>query len=185
MDQCDTLDVTAKRKVPEMPIKITRNETLALMRELPPNHFLQSRLVDELVELNKSAAARFGTPEVIGGDFVVTRSKDTLTADFSTPELGKGQYTEAQLDEQNEAGGIAPLKQCKWQTYGYQCRTKSKNDFCDEHINETCVHKDADGVRCGHKADHGCPTELQFVCGAPCCAEHSSCGNHNYSFGRI
>lgn len=177
-----------------MPIKITRNETLALMRELPANHFLQSRLVDELVALNKSAEARLGTREVIGGDFVVTRSKDTLTADFSTVKpLGyhsdydgsMGQLTEAQLDEQNEAGGIAPLKQCKWQTYGYQCRTKSKNEFCDEHRDQKCSHLGEHGTLCFNMADHGCPTELQFVCGAPCCAEHSNCGNHYKSPARF
>jgi hypothetical protein len=176
MDQCDTLDVTAKRKVPEMPIKITRIETLALMQELPANHFLQSRLVDELVELNKSAADRLGSPEVHNGALVVTRSKDTLTAEFVTPELGKGQYTDAQLDEMYEAGGIAPERQCKWTFYGHQCTKTSTNEFCDEHNGKTCSHRDSEGVSCGKKADHGCPTEWQFVCGAPCCAAHSSCG---------
>lgn len=178
MDQCDTLDVTAKRKVPEMPIKITRNETLALMRELPANHFLQSRLVDELVELNKSATARFGTPEVIGGDFKVTRSKDTLTADFSDVELGEGQYTGKQLEEMYESAPGAPERQCKWTFYGHQCTKTSTKEFCDEHTGKICSHRDSDGVACGKPADHGCPTELQFVCGFPLCHEHSSCGHY-------
>lgn len=179
MDQCDTLDVTAKRKVSEMPIKITRIETLALMQELPANHFLQSRLVEELVELNKSASARVGTPEVHNGKLVVTRAKNTLTAEFVTPDLGKGQYTDAQLEEMYESAPVSPDRQCKWQTYGFRCRETSKNEFCDEHNGKTCSHRDADGgAACGKPADHGCPTELQFVCGFPCCAEHSSCGHY-------
>lgn len=184
MDQCDTLDTTAKRKVLEMPIKITRNETLALMRELPANHFLQSRLVDELVELNKSAAARFGTPEVIRGEVTITRSKDTITADFSDVELGEGQYTEKQLEEMYESAPVTPERQCKWQTYGYQCTNTSKNEFCDEHNGKKCSHRDSDGVTCGNPADHGCPTEWQFVCGAPCCSEHSNCGCRQRTAGR-
>lgn len=162
-----------------MPIKITRIEALALMQELPANHFLQSRLVDELVELNKSASARLGAREVIAGKFVVTRSENALTAELITPKLGENQYTAAQLDEMYEAGGIAPEIQCKWQTYGFRCRETSKNEFCDEHNGKTCSHRDSDGgVACGKPADHGCPTELQFVCGFPCCAEHSNCGHY-------
>lgn len=189
MDQCDTLDVTAKRKVPEMPIKITRIETLALMQELPANHFLQSRLVDELVELNKSASARYGDREVIGGELVVTRSENALTAEFVTPtkRLGiksdydgsMGQYTDAQLEEMYESAPVSPDRQCKWVFYGHQCTTTSKNEFCDEHNGKTCSHRDSDGgAACGKPADHGCPTELQFVCGFPCCAEHSNCGHY-------
>lgn len=175
MDQCDTLDVTAKRKVPEMPIKITRIETLALMQELPANHFLQSRLIEELVELNKSASARFGSPEVHNGTLVVTPTKALgIKSDY---DGSMGQLTQAQHDTLDElSGGVK--KQCKWQTYGYQCRETSRNEFCDEHIKEMCFHKDEDGNVCGKKADHGCPTELQFVCGSPCCAAHSNCGRH-------
>jgi hypothetical protein len=171
-----------------MPIEINRTEVLSLMQELPANHFLQSRLVDELIVLNnqidsaarvakatthvlevKSAASRPGTREVINGKLAVLK-----------PNLGENQFTDEQLNEMYEAGGIATKKQCKWQTYGYQCRKTSKNEFCDEHMKEMCAHRDEAGVVCGNKADHGCPTELQFVCGAPCCAAHSNCGNHNY-----
>lgn len=162
-----------------MPIKITRNETLALMRELPANHFLQSRLVEELVELNKSASARLGSPEVHNGALVVTRSKDTLTAEFVTPDLGKGQYTEAQLEEMYESAPVSPKRQCKWTFYGHQCTKTSTKEFCDEHSGKTCSHRDSEGgIACGKPADHGCPTELQFVCGFPLCHEHSSCGHY-------
>jgi hypothetical protein len=179
-----------------MPIELDRTEVLTLMQELPSEHFLQPRLLDELVRMNqvqtpvtpprrsiteqrRDLEKTLGIREVVNGQMVVKKMPHGLMAEFLTDaEHGKGEYTDKQLDEMYEAGGIAPLKQCKWQTYGHQCRNESKNEFCDDHINEICSHRDAAGVRCGHKADHGCPTELQFVCGAPCCSEHSNCGNH-------
>lgn len=158
-----------------MPIKITRIETLALMQELPANHFLQSRLVEELVELNKSASARFGSPEVHNGTLVVTPTKVLgIKSDY---DGSMGQHTQEQLDTLDEvSGGVK--KQCKWETYGYQCRETSKNEFCDEHRNVKCTHLNEHGILCFNMANHGCPTELQFVCGAPVCAEHSNCGRH-------
>lgn len=178
-----------------MPIELNRDEVIRLIQELPVEHFLQPRLAHELVAIvdqpnttvraenhlapvlsprsvARSAEDRFGSREVIAGRLVVSK-----------PDLGENEFTDKQLDEMYEAGGVAPKKQCKWQTYGYRCRETSTNEFCDEHLNQKCSHKDSEGAACGNKADHGCPTELQFVCGAPCCSGHSNCGNHNRSWG--
>lgn len=177
-----------------MSIELDRTEVLTLMQELPSEHFLQPRLLDELVRMNqmpltprrlsiseqrKGIEETLGIREVVNGQMTVKKMPHGVMAEFLTEaEQGKGEYTDKQLDEMYEAGGIAPLKQCKWQTYGYQCANKSDKEFCADHIDEMCAHRDEEGVKCGKKADHGCPTELQFVCGAPCCAEHSNCGNH-------
>lgn len=174
-----------------MPINVNRTEVLSLMQDLPADHFLQSRLVDELIVLNKqidsdvrvrkattpvlevkSAVSRLGTPEVINGNLVVT-------AGLGMPKEydgSMGQYTAKQLDEIAEVGGMT--RQCKWETYGYQCREMSPNEFCIEHDKVKCSHLGEHGTLCFNMANHGCPTELQFVCGAPICAEHSNCGNH-------
>lgn len=176
-----------------MPINVNRTEVLSLMQDLPADHFLQSRLVDELIVLNKqtdakygvhsktitapvlevkSAVSHLGTPEVINGKLVVTGG----LGHSREYDGSMGQYTTKQLDEIAEVGGMT--RQCKWETYGYQCAEMSPNEFCIEHDKVKCSHLDEHGTRCFNMANHGCPTELQFVCGAPCCSTHQSCGNH-------
>lgn len=62
--------------------------------------------------------------------------------------------------------------QCSWQTYGYQCTNRSSESFCEDH---RLVCRE---LGCNNMANHGCPCELQFVCGAALCANHSSCSDH-------
>lgn len=66
-------------------------------------------------------------------------------------------------------------KRCEWVFYGLQCETVknvTKNVtgkfFCTEHTGLVCQ-------KCGDPADHGCPEELQFVCGAPLCKHCRIC----------
>lgn len=64
---------------------------------------------------------------------------------------------------------------CEWQCYGIACgseedvvKVASGKFFCGQHTGLLCR-------KCGSPADHGCPEELQFVCGAPLCKNCNKC----------
>lgn len=61
---------------------------------------------------------------------------------------------------------------CYWECYGIYCDETTENNamFCKTHANQKCR-------MCGKPADHGCPAELQFVCGEPLCPDHKA-GRH-------
>lgn len=67
---------------------------------------------------------------------------------------------------------VGGLVQCDWQTYGYRCVNRSFESFCEDH---RLVCRESG---CNNMANHGCPCEMQFVCGAALCAQHTSCSDH-------
>lgn len=63
---------------------------------------------------------------------------------------------------------------CLWEDYGYRCNALGTvNGYCRYHTTKTCAI-------CGKKATHGCPVELQFICGTPLCADHRQCQHKGY-----
>lgn len=138
-----------------MAIELTRNQVLDLMKDLEPSHWLQKSLLVELNNLSSNSAVKasesFCSPKVLG-------RFDELASEMS-------------IETAIEASDIDQT-QCKWQTYGYRCTNSSNADFCEEH---RLVCREAG---CDNMADHGCPCEMQFVCGAALCSSHSSCSDH-------
>lgn len=61
----------------------------------------------------------------------------------------------------------ADVTGCYWECYGVYCDkdTAAGDRFCTKHKDQKCR-------MCGEPADHGCPAELQFVCGEPLCRNH-------------
>lgn len=64
------------------------------------------------------------------------------------------------------------IRGCHWEFYGNYCNRPTTGDslFCEHHSNKRCF--------CGDLAGHGCPVELQFVCGSPLCGNHRTCKSH-------
>lgn len=65
------------------------------------------------------------------------------------------------------------LVQCTWELYGQKCNeesvmsvmyNKKTYHLCESHSKERCT-------KCHKQAVHGCPMELQFVCGEPLCPD--------------
>ncbi len=115
-----------------MTIDLTRNEVLDLMKELPVDHWLQVRLLDNL-------------------------------------NVGAGQKI------QTVAPSFETAHNCEWMFYGMKCdntediiQVERGRFFCGKHTGLICR-------KCGNPADHGCPEELQFVCGAPLCKNCTTC----------
>lgn len=67
---------------------------------------------------------------------------------------------------------------CIYTFYGNRCEGFTDGFLCQEHAEESCSYRDEFGSRCGSQINHGCPEELQFVCGAPLCASHNKCRKH-------
>lgn len=139
-----------------MAINLTSEQILDLMRELGSSHWLYG---DLLAELNTLAVQPPVEPysieafEKSASDFraeVVEplKSSDTIVANKS--------------------------KTCLYEVYGHQCvAVQAKDGFCLEHMETVCREPG-----CENQMTHGCPTEMQFVCGAPLCNEHRSCSDH-------
>jgi hypothetical protein len=142
-----------------MAINLNRNEVLSLMKELDPEHWIQGRLLIEIVLMDRA-----NEPVEVA----------KISSNLSEPIKIQKTSTEAI----SETDAPKELKQCKHSTYGYRCRKESENEYCEDHLNKLCTTPDALGNVCGKQSDHGCPEELQFVCGTPCCPEHSRCGRH-------
>lgn len=134
-----------------MAIELTRNQVLDLMKDLEPGHWLQELLLVELADFATTSLTKKVKP--------LYSSKISETLD----KLASEAPVNAPKDE---------LQQCNWQTYGHRCTTESHEDFCKEH-RRVCRESG-----CNNMADHGCPCELQFVCGAALCSTHTSCSDH-------
>lgn len=133
-----------------MTVIFNRDEVLNLMQELPVNHWLQDRLLQELVQFNTEV----NVPVVENAPKVeaVTRGENETVVLFHNKTVAPGK--------------------CGWECYGVLCREDAleDNQFCNYHYNAVCW--------CGNKATHGCDVELQFVCGGPLCNEHKACARH-------
>lgn len=134
-----------------MKIEMSRKEILELMQELSEDHWMNERLTNALAEINFRANNNF-----MENTAVLVKPKVKVEKPFPKVKEDK-----SILHSINHVYG-----RCSWETYGYYCNKKVPDnhifELCDEHIDERCS-------KCGKQAVHGCPVELQFVCGEPLC----------------
>lgn len=95
-----------------MTIALTRDKVLTLMRELPTNHWFQTELMEELIQLNNATETT-----------TVTRIHEPV-------------------HEENiiYPGGTVDTGECVWETYGFVCRknTVDGTKFCTDHAHKKC-----------------------------------------------
>lgn len=135
-----------------MAIQVTRSEVLSLMNSLRADHFLQDRLAEEMIRLNH------------------TSSNDTNRFNLAATDTEPAPIF-VRIEAETHV-------ECKYSFYGHPCREVAANDFCEEHLGIECSYRDEVGSICRKQIDHGCPVELQFVCGSPLCPDHRTCKTH-------
>lgn len=139
--------------------KFDRDELLFLLAATEPGTPLRRKLADMLAEYwqetkGQAIAAR------VAAKVVTALPQESTGSKALRPLLP--------TDRKRGEGG------CAWETYGYLCPVDAipGTDFCEGHGNKVCRN-------CAEPATHGCPRELQFVCGAPLCDNCRSCNGHN------
>lgn len=146
-----------------MAINLTSEQILDLMREFGVKHWFYK---DLLTELNTLAIE---SPSV---EAYSVKAFEKTTSDFRVE-------AENQLPAP-AAIAVNNTNQCLYEMYGNRCtEAQAKDGFCVKHMETVCSEPD-----CDNQMTHGCPTELQFVCGAPLCGEHGSCLSHRLHWER-
>lgn len=154
-------------------VDLTRNEIVELLKEFPESHWMTPRLVDALVESTNRSNESFLKNSAV---LIKPKSKNNDEHMLSNSEKQKTNLDV--IADNAEKSNKIDKNHCAWELYGHYCNKKVNDDsiqLCPEHIVKKCE-------KCGRQAVHGCPEELQFVCGEPLCeyCHHRSTGKSLY-----
>jgi hypothetical protein len=156
-------------------IEMSRTEALALLADLPATHWVNNRVLkalevhaDDMIdpatseidaELIRQALAKRAEKD----EDPVDRPRAATSYDSVNDWKNKQDIDlKFMVRERNEVTG------CPWEHYGMYCNRPTENGktYCPVHDGKKCS-------QCDRQSTHGCPVELQFVCGEPLCEQHS------------
>lgn len=148
-------------------IQFSREEIIKLLSEIDGTHWLNDRLVNSL---NSNVVPAVKLPELssyprgaeINLNHIVKKAEEpamTIEKAFAAVEMD--------IDMKYSVNKISKVTGCKWETYGNYCNRENivGAEYCAKHNGETCRY-------CNNQTTHGCPEEMQFVCGEYLCDNH-------------
>lgn len=159
-------------------IDMTRKEIIDLMNFLPEDHWMNERLADALHKIHSDSNNSFmaNAAVIVKPKSIADYKKNNNTKKPSTTVDKDSAKTDLEkIVQYAEKYYKVDKGHCVWELYGYYCNKKVSADspiqLCEDHIENVCT-------KCGKQAIHGCPIELQFVCGEPLCKHCSHYGRN-------